>query len=94
MEACRPNPFYDAIASTTALTKALLSSKAFLCMWYARSDEFLQQGFLETLRWIRTFGDVVFIVGAVSIAWQVLIAVFASKGQDMPPQSAKAQSVA
>src|SRR3546814_9138143 len=21
-------------------------------MWYARSDEFLQQGFLETLRWI------------------------------------------
>src|SRR3546814_2599251 len=27
-------------------------------MWYARSAEFLQQGFLETLRWIRTFGDV------------------------------------
>ena len=42
-------------------------------MWYARSDEFLQQGFLETLRWIRTFGDVVFIVGAVAVAWQVVI---------------------
>nr|WP_286207674.1 nitric-oxide reductase large subunit [Hephaestia sp. MAHUQ-44] len=42
-------------------------------MWYARSDEFLQQGFLETLRWIRTFGDVVFIVGAIAIAWQVVI---------------------
>jgi nitric oxide reductase subunit B len=42
-------------------------------MWYARSDEFLQQPFLETLRWIRTIGDVVFIVGAVAIAWQVVI---------------------
>jgi len=42
-------------------------------MWYARSDTFLQQPFLETLRWIRTFGDVVFIVGAVAFAWQVVI---------------------
>lgn len=42
-------------------------------MWYARSDTFLQQPFLETLRWIRTFGDVVFIVGAVAVAWQVVI---------------------
>lgn len=42
-------------------------------MWYARSDTFLQQDFLETLRWVRTFGDVVFIVGAVAIAWQVVI---------------------
>jgi len=42
-------------------------------MWYARSDTFLQQDFLETLRWVRTFGDVVFIVGAVALAWQVVI---------------------
>ena len=42
-------------------------------MWYARSDDFLQQGFLETLRWVRTFGDVVFIVGAIAIAWQIVI---------------------
>ncbi|PAL22289.1 nitric-oxide reductase large subunit [Sphingopyxis sp. GW247-27LB] len=42
-------------------------------MWYARSDEFLQQDFLETLRWVRTFGDVVFILGAVAVAWQVVI---------------------
>ncbi|WP_428852838.1 nitric-oxide reductase large subunit [Imbroritus primus] len=42
-------------------------------MWYARSAEFLQQDFLETLRWIRTFGDVVFIVGAIAVAWQVVI---------------------
>ncbi|WP_414899947.1 nitric-oxide reductase large subunit [Sphingomonas flavalba] len=42
-------------------------------MWYARSDTFLQQDFLETLRWIRTFGDVVFIAGAIAVAWQVVI---------------------
>lgn len=42
-------------------------------MWYARSNDFLQQDFLETLRWIRTFGDVVFIAGAVAVAWQVVI---------------------
>lgn len=41
-------------------------------MWYARSETFLQ-GFLETLRWVRTFGDVVFMVGAIAIAWQVVI---------------------
>ena len=40
------------------------------------SEGLAHQGFkefLETLRWVRTFGDVVFIVGAVAIAWQVVI---------------------
>jgi nitric oxide reductase subunit B len=41
-------------------------------MWRARGEEFMQQGFLQTLRWVRTFGDVVFIVGAVAVAWQVV----------------------
>lgn len=40
-------------------------------LWYARSEGFMQQDFLQTLRWIRTFGDVVFIVGAVAMALQV-----------------------
>ncbi len=44
-------------------------------MWHARGAEFMQQDFLQTLRWIRTFGDVVFIVGALAIAWQVVIGV-------------------
>jgi len=42
-------------------------------MWYARSDAFLQQGFLAELRWIRMVGDVVFIAGAAAIAWQVVV---------------------
>lgn len=45
-------------------------------LWYARSEEFMQQDLLETLRWIRTFGDVVFIIGALAVAWQVMKGVF------------------
>lgn len=40
--------------------------------WYARSEEFMQGGILPTLRWVRTFGDVVFIVGAAAVGWQVV----------------------
>lgn len=46
-------------------------------LWYARSEGFLQQDFLVMLRWIRTFGDVVFIIGAVCVAWQVVKLTFA-----------------
>jgi len=41
-------------------------------LWYARSEEFMQQPLLQNLRWVRTFGDVVFIVGAVAMALQVV----------------------
>ncbi|MCZ4316143.1 nitric-oxide reductase large subunit [Comamonadaceae bacterium G21597-S1] len=42
-------------------------------LWYARSEAFMQQDILQTLRWVRTFGDVVFIVGAVAMAAQVVL---------------------
>jgi nitric oxide reductase subunit B len=45
-------------------------------MWYARGEEFMQQGFLQNLRWIRTIGDVVFIIGAFAVAWQVASGLF------------------
>ena len=48
-------------------------------LWYARSEEFMQQPFMETLRWVRTFGDVVFIVGALAVAWQVVSGLFGSR---------------
>ena len=41
-------------------------------LWYARSEAFLQQPFLEALRWLRTIGDVAFIIGAVAFASQVV----------------------
>ncbi|MDR0458244.1 MAG: nitric-oxide reductase large subunit [Burkholderiaceae bacterium] len=41
-------------------------------LWYARSAEFLQQHSVITLHWLRTFGDVIFIIGALSMIWQVI----------------------
>ncbi|GAB3017507.1 nitric-oxide reductase large subunit [Bowmanella dokdonensis] len=40
--------------------------------WYARSEAFMQMPLLETLRWVRTLGDVIFIVGALAVSWQVV----------------------
>ena len=49
-------------------------------LWYARSEGFMQQDILVTLRWVRTFGDVVFIVGAIAMFWQVTKGVFGFDG--------------
>ncbi|NUT76180.1 nitric-oxide reductase large subunit [Pseudomonas sp. C1C7] len=40
-------------------------------LWYARGEEFMQQDLLQTLRWVRTFGDIVFLVGAFAVIWQI-----------------------
>lgn len=42
-------------------------------LWFARSEAFMQQPLLQTLRWVRTFGDLVFIVGALAMALQVVM---------------------
>lgn len=47
--------------------------------WYARSEAFMQLEIIKTLRWIRTIGDVVFIVGAVAVSWQVFHGLFLHK---------------
>jgi nitric oxide reductase subunit B len=41
-------------------------------MWYARSAEFLQNGLMDKLRWMRVIGDTIFALGAVSLGWFVL----------------------
>jgi nitric oxide reductase subunit B len=41
-------------------------------MWYARSAEFLQTGFMDKLRWMRMIGDTIFAIGAVALAWFVV----------------------
>jgi nitric oxide reductase subunit B len=53
-------------------------------MWYARSAGFLQKDLLQTLRWVRMFGDVVFIAGAVAIAWQVVVLGLWRSGRTSP----------
>ena len=45
-------------------------------LWYARSEAFMQQPILQMLRWVRTVGDVIFIVGALAVSWQVVKGVF------------------
>ena len=41
-------------------------------MWYARSAEFLAQPPLQTLRWLRVIGDVVFAAGMLAMGWFVV----------------------
>ena len=41
-------------------------------MWYARSYEFMQGSTLQTLRWMRIFGDIIFSVGTVALALFVI----------------------
>ena len=37
--------------------------------WYARSPEFMQTSLMQTLRWMRLFGDTVFAIGAAAFVW-------------------------
>jgi nitric oxide reductase subunit B len=38
-------------------------------LWYARSADFLQQPWLQDLRWLRIIGDMTFLVGVGAFAW-------------------------
>jgi nitric oxide reductase subunit B len=38
-------------------------------LWRARSDEFLNEPWLEFVRWMRIPGDTVFAIGALAIGW-------------------------
>ena len=40
--------------------------------WYARSSEFMQSSSMQTLRWMRIPGDILFAIGAALFAWFVL----------------------
>ncbi len=46
-------------------------------LWYARSEGFMQQELLDTLRWVRTIADLIFIGGACCVSWQATKMVFA-----------------
>jgi nitric oxide reductase subunit B len=41
-------------------------------LWYARSTEFLEQDYLQVLRWLRTIGDTIFGLGVLALAWFVI----------------------
>lgn len=50
-------------------------------MWYARSDELMQQPGMVFLKWMRTPGDVVFAIGVFAIAWFVFDLTLKNKKQ-------------
>lgn len=41
-------------------------------LWYARSEEFLGTGIMDTFKWLRVVGDTIFAIGTVTLAWFVL----------------------
>jgi nitric oxide reductase subunit B len=41
-------------------------------LWYARSEEFLGTGLMDTLKWMRVFGDTLFALGTLTLGWFVL----------------------
>jgi nitric oxide reductase subunit B len=55
---------------------AASTSKGF---WYARSEAVMQSDALVALRWIRTIGDVVFIVGALALNGQIVKGLYLKK---------------
>jgi nitric oxide reductase subunit B len=54
-------------------------------LWYARSEALMQSDILVTLRWVRTFGDVVFIVGALAVTWEVVKGLLQSRPGALEP---------
>jgi nitric oxide reductase subunit B len=40
--------------------------------WYARSPEFLQSEIMNNFRWARAFGDTIFGIGGLLLAWFVI----------------------
>jgi nitric oxide reductase subunit B len=62
-------------------------------LWYARSADFLQLPWIETLRWMRIFGDTVFAVGAAAFAWFMLGLITGSSYETAESKSPKRGSV-
>src|SRR5204863_7239295 len=44
--------------------------------WCARSPEFMLTPVMQTLRWMRLFGDTIFAIGAVASVWFALGLIF------------------
>lgn len=61
-------------------------------LWYARSESFMQTDLLQTLRWVRTIGDVVFIVGGFAVAWQVTKGLLSSGADQVTQDDALVES--
>jgi len=41
-------------------------------LWYARSEEFMQNPWLHNIRWMRMIGDTLFALGTLALGWFVM----------------------
>jgi nitric oxide reductase subunit B len=57
--------------------------------WYARSSEFLQTPMMQTLRWMRAPGDIVFTLGAVALVMFVFFGQRKSEAPASIPEGAR-----
>ncbi|MEO6393695.1 MAG: nitric-oxide reductase large subunit [Pyrinomonadaceae bacterium] len=53
--------------------------------WSARSSEFMHTDLMQTLRWMRLFGDTVFAIGAVAFVWFALGLIFTRTKKEPAP---------
>jgi nitric oxide reductase subunit B len=62
-------------------------------MWYARSAEFMQQNYMQVLRWLRAVGDTIFTAGILTLVWFIigLATGWSIRKEDEPDDFAKAR---
>ncbi len=59
--------------------------------WWARSEEFMQLPIMQTLRWLRAPGDIVFSVGALLVVWLFMSPMF--RGRTRPERTKGVEAV-
>jgi nitric oxide reductase subunit B len=53
--------------------------------WSARSPEFMQTEIMQSLRWMRLFGDTIFAIGAIAFVWFAIGLILAKKSPEPIP---------
>ncbi|HVE57191.1 MAG TPA: nitric-oxide reductase large subunit [Pyrinomonadaceae bacterium] len=53
--------------------------------WSARSPEFMQTELMQSLRWMRLFGDTIFAIGAIAFVWFAIGLILAKKKPEEIP---------
>jgi nitric oxide reductase subunit B len=60
--------------------------------WYARSPEFMQTSLMQTLRWMRLFGDTIFAIGAIAFVWFAINLMIARRRPETLPAAEPAHA--
>lgn len=61
-------------------------------LWSARSPEFMQTELMQTLRWLRLFGDTIFAIGAIAFVWFAIGLIFSKTEKEEVPDAQLAEA--